>query len=645
MAPRAPRTTIAPPPPVPLEHGQDGRPVNPPPVVPDVITRLAPDTNTDTNSGHTTIIDVVPDFRFPLMSWLYSVSHGIQSSVFASSPIASPASLIAYTMMMYIGLLFHNDAKLRFVPSPFATAILNDHLPLHVFDLMLDLLVPSFASYEFEALRSHFDDLSENLCYFGSLAGSQFFHDFGRHFPVSIFITLHNLMSQLPGNTTYETLAGYFYSATVATVTIGNNDVNMTPGHYFGSTFRTATPAAQRYRNWLNSTIDNFISTQAIRVVNANATVTRLPVTTPAAVTPANFNPYLYLLGYLPDNANSILELLRNMNDFVRSSFPQSRPLRAFTQLGTQEICRHLIFDSVLPTWHTNAAPSRTEINDAGLFGPAFVPRSPADFSAAINFLVARPAPATTGTPPAIPVSRGRRNSSDTTSHLVSLVATSATDPAPFEEPLVRMFDAARHVLARAIIFDPSSSATAHLAAVITSGKIIEAHDISAIGITVASAALPLGTMNSEFVLGSIPYSQIRDGTTQAPVTIRRRNFARRLRIPQIIIRSLPQSLIVPIFRPELVRPASTHTDTLSALLPGTDRPAQIADARDGINVFAQPLGSPAPSIPNEYHHLWTSYRYYDNESRTWYALPTLRHIYGTRARHFATDHPSLRLH
>nr|BBU59832.1 capsid protein [Rosellinia necatrix partitivirus 11] len=652
MATRA-RQAIAPPPAPPIQTGEDGRPIVPPPIVESVIERLAPDQNTVSDSGTSTTLDVFPDNRDPHAAWIYSIAHSVENSVYARSPLASPASLMAYTMLMYTGMMFYCDAYLRPVPSAFAAAILNDQNQLLLFQQLIDLHVPQFAHSTFEALCPHFDDLATNLMYFGSFASASLNHDFGRLIPITMYTELHNLLAVLPTNTSYPTLAYAYYTSVIATMTLGTTNVSITPAHLCAALY-TDNNNERRYHNWFERSIDSLITANAIRVVNATATVTRLFFHAPANYTNAagEFNPYLFAIGYNFDNREAILHLARNMNDFTHHVFSQSKPLRAYTQFGSQEIVRHLSFDSVLPTWHTLPVPANSQSpTDAqkNLFNGVTAPRTSTQFAATISFLVDRPAPAVTNTPAAIPLVAGEQPAAPNDQDgMAQLVLADPANPPATPGPYVRLFNVQNHVSARALIFDPSSSSRAHLAAVMISGKKIEVNDISMIGLPTPHVLRPLGRMNSQHILGAIPFSKIANSGSQSATIVRRRDWSANYRVAQAFFQGLPQQVILPLFRPGLVQPTSTATppgNVIAAFLPGVSFGSQAQHAADGINVFSSQLGSTHATIPDGHFRIWSSYRHYDTESRTWYMLPTIRHIYGTRARFFGTEHLAIRLH
>nr|QOI17258.1 capsid protein [Caloscypha fulgens partitivirus 6] len=645
MASRAPRTSI-PMPSLPMTTATDQRPAEPIPIVPDIVTRLAPSTNTRSSSGDTIIIDVITDNREPLCSWIYSIGHSIPSGLYSTNPMASPASILAYTQIMYVAFAFTIDAKLRFTPTPAAYNILNDAMQTLIFETLLEFPVPAFAHLEFDALRPHFDDLSDNLCYFASLGSSSFFHDFGRLIPATAFTAMHNLLAQLPTNTNYASLAANYYGLTITQADLGPNQaVNLTPGHYFGTCTTSQTQNTYHYYpNWFNRRIDNLLTANAIRVVNASATVSRLPMFTPANVTPANYNPYLYAIGYDYRNAGSILELVRNLAGFIKEIFPASRPLSAYTQMGTPEIARHLVFNSCLPTWHTGNAPSSAQLlaENANPFRDYAHMRSPSQFATEINYLVNYPTPAANTTPASF-VGQNPVSANANTGRFAHLMTNSTNVN---EVHSARIFDDQLHSTPDAAIFDPTSRDLTHLAAVITSGKKIETNDSSAIGLLLPHPMYALNQQNAAHIQGAVPLRQIRDATTNSAFIVRRRTHSTAQRAAQILIRGLPSAITIPLFSNTFTTPVFTipaRDNVLDAIFPGI-APNVCNYAPFGLNAFAAPLGRNRTNIPDQFFPLWSSYRYFDTESQTWYMLPTLRHIYGTRARLFTTLHPSLRI-
>jgi hypothetical protein len=646
------RRPIAPPPQQPVETGDDNRPVVPAPLVPDTISRLEPANNTISNNGETVIIDVVPDMRFPLASWIYSISNNVQTSIYSDAPFASPASLLSYTMIMYYGFLFHCDASLRlFNMSKFAHSISNDQAQSQLFDSLLDMHVPSFADYEFSSLQPHNDELATHLHYFASLAGSSLSHDYGRIIPATVFARLHNLLATIPANSGYETLESRFYSQNAMHIVLGPTlTILVTNAQLFGRTILTSG-TTYRHANWLNMSIDSMLNANAIRVVNAQATVTRFFIEEPpaTALDDTTYNPYLLGIGYTNQNLFGLNRLLFIMNSFIKAKFPRSKPLRAYTQPGTQEIVRHLIFDSVLPTWHTHSEGTIPVPSASSTQGISQLPiRNPTEFASDVNFLVARPSPSKLTVPPAVPLTQGKQPSSDPAkdSIRVDLVSSSASSPDPTEN-LYRLFSAQRHVTPNMVIFEPSANTPAHLAAVILSGKITETHDISQIGMEIPHPTAPIGPQNSQFIMGSIQLRYIQNAGSQNPLVSRRRNWQRFARIAQTFFISCADKVLLPFFSPS----DSTPTAAISSpgnhpepFLPGVRFNNQVTSALDGINVFSTALGSNHVNLPDQTFRLWTSYRFYDVETNNWYWLPTLRHIYGTRSRLFGSTHPSLRL-
>jgi len=189
---------------VPTDHAHNSDAPVPPNPLHDIISAIRPESTIFSGEGALFNLNVVPDHRMPLLSWLYSIQRQVTSSTYSSHPCASPSSLTSYTYAMYVALLFHNDASLRLHASSHACDVMQNFYVNQFFDRFLDLPVPTFAALDFEALRFYHDRAS-NLVSIGSLAGFSFTHDFGRFFTTGTFFRLHDLLAKLPGNTPLST--------------------------------------------------------------------------------------------------------------------------------------------------------------------------------------------------------------------------------------------------------------------------------------------------------------------------------------------------------------------------------------------------------------------------------------------------------
>lgn len=648
----APRQTIPPSAPAPIPTADEGRPPVPPYAGPDLITTINASGNVTSDDGPQTIIDVVPDMRFHLLSWIYSIQHAIPASAYAASPHASPASLLAYTMIMMIGQLYFCDAYLRPSMTLAASKIYNDSVLSMFFNLLLDMPVPTFAINEFEALRPYFDDMATNLCFIPSLGGSTFLHDFGRHFPAATFISLHNLMANLPANTSPAALSHSFYTTPVASVTFDNGatHVTVTPSMMFGL-YMSGMTNDRLTSNWLNQRINRIVTALAIRPAFTAPTIGPLPVDQVSFANDQDYSPYEFLTGLSTHNVNPMIQLVRSVGSFVSSVFPSSRPLRDFTQLGSIETARHLVFDYPVPTWTTAA-----DTPSADLFTAPIAYNDHNTYAAHIRFAVALGNPTTT------PVSGNAYYNSrfypapDDFAELPNVYnvqlneeddpSSNARDPIKYVTNVSSTRPNARSLAdPNCLIFDPSSSGTAHLAAVIIAGKIIEEYDLSGATTPFPRPDVPLHTINGTLISGAVPIRNVRPAIVNRTFwTFIDPGTPSLASLPQGFHRGTLGPLRIPVSRKGIVCFANSSGATDERTFPGAEFDTDSRYPDLSVNFFGYHLGRRNVSIPSI--HLWSSYRFQDMKpgSHAWYMLPSLLPIYGLRVRHHGSIHPSLRI-
>jgi hypothetical protein len=644
----APRQTIPAPPPV--AAAQDPNAPAPPNPLHDITQAINAPANVTSNEGDLFILDVVPDHRFPLLSWLFSVPRVLQPTAYSQAPNASPASLIGYTYLMYIALLFHNDAYLRPTPSKFARAILSDYYLAQFFQSLLDLPVPAFAVNEFEALRFFNHDLASNLVAIGSLAGFDFAHDFGRFFTAGTFFGLHALAATLPGNTTLSVAQLFFSKMTVATVTVSaNNNVNLAPGHLFGTVMNDVS-----YLNWLNTRLSAILNQSEIRSMASRPNAGRIPMFAIPVQPLADINPYTFMMSLSSDNTELILNWTRNLASFVTTTLPTSRPLRTYTQTGSTEVLRHLIFEAPPPTWHAETLGQQTLLNPTPDNQNPFRIGNPlsshSQFATARNFRTRTGLPAPTipaANPPATLLTAARPTAVVNQFHaslVMPAAAPNTTDPIAR-----RRLTADGHfaLTPRAVIFEPTSdaTATAHHVAVLTSGKIIESSDLTGIVLPLLHPRRNLYMQNTHYLSGAVLLAQTRSALTNDHFDIHQVTDEELLRSPLGIIRGFFTRVRIPWFRQGVIDSATSlaGNNQSSTVIAGAFGVPHSHRSIDSTNVFLS-ADNHAIVVPENTWTIWSSYRHFNPEAQEWYVLPSLRHIFGTQARSFLTDHPSRRI-
>jgi hypothetical protein len=146
------------------ETGDDGRPIIPPMVTPDLHTRLANPHQYETDPGTNEVLHNVIDFRFPLIAWITTISTNLDISSFSSSPAASPQSLLGYCFSLVVAFNWFSDICHNLAPSQYAQTLLDTRSSFVSFvEDMLDLNVPSFMVPELLQWQTVFAEFAATL--------------------------------------------------------------------------------------------------------------------------------------------------------------------------------------------------------------------------------------------------------------------------------------------------------------------------------------------------------------------------------------------------------------------------------------------------------------------------------------------------
>jgi hypothetical protein len=644
--------------PAPIPQATDGSAPNPPPPANhSIIDAINASGNVTLDDGAQVIIEGQPDMRFPVSSFIYSIQASITATAYQANPHASPASLLAYTIIMYTGLLFFNEYTQRPSFTTVAATIQNDIIYSSFFNALLDLPVPPFADMEFNSARTFFHPLATNLVICPNLCAASFLHDFGRLIPAATFIRLHNLMSNLPANTTPAALAHAFYTSTVALVefTAGTN-VNITPAMLFGASHGNYT-----YNNWFRNRIDRIVTALAIRPVFTGPTIGPLPVSPLPNANNNNFNAYLWLTGLDHDNYDTLLQFVRSLGSFTKSIFPSAKPLRDYAQTGTSSSAGHLIFIAPVPTWSTSAttftAPSGSTAGTPDFLSTATNVRSHTSFARDTTFLVAPRDPTTQPTAANEYWTAHRLRAPDPAVNFgyAPEVTESAAPAAGTLDPLHWLVsgnpaNANEHTphqmtTPNCLIFLPSDITPGSLASPITSGFVIENYDISATILPNARPDMTLHATNATLVLGSIEISNIYTAlNTNVRLHVQHVPAFDHTTVPQGYLRGPHDWIRFALARNGIIRTISATAGHLANHFLGMLPVNNVRRPHQAINAFLRPLGS-HHGIDVHHAHLWSSYRFRERQGNTIVIsmIPSLRPIFGAQARHAQSQHPTLR--
>lgn len=627
----------------PTPVAQDPRTSGLPHPLRDLIDAIKANSNIASNSGSPYTLDVIPDHRFPLISWLHSVRKGIPRAYYSGSPGASPASLIGYTYAIYIALLYLNDVYLRPTPSRYASDVKESKYSTF-FDKFKDLPVPPFAEMDFEALRFFSPDIASNLATIGSAAGFSFQHDFGRFFTTYTFFGLDDLLACEANGYPLFSAQAMFPRMPVAEIELSNTrTLKLTPSHLFGLIQDDIS-----YSNWLNVRLTSILSFDEAMANRSNARPP--PISATPKISVDDINPYLFMMSISDDNIASLQRRMTALSSFTLKAFPAAKTLRSFLRPGSAEPLRHLIFELPPPTWHSldieakirsgEATGTSDPFLEAAKTGSSF---SHTAFARELNFRTAehRTRPVTDG--PGTLQAAALITPTDSWQPNLVVAGPSPEKPEPgaqFRFTLERPPSTTPDT----VIFEPTASSepAADQVHVITSGKLIEIGDISSIVMPVPNPRRLALNENTHYSLGSIPAHLIRHATAMTPTNIRYVDDEDLKPPPFGFTLGSIDRLTHPVFRPGAIFPATNPRNiaNASALVPGAVSVPNSSNAFASTNVFLSPTPN-GYNIPDQSVTFWSSYRHYDTETETWLWLPTLRHIFGTQTRTAQTIHPS----
>nr|UDL14378.1 MAG: putative coat protein [Alphapartitivirus sp.] len=640
------------------ETGDDGRPIIPPMITPDLHTRLANPHQYETDPGPQEVLHNVIDFRFPMIAWIITIMTNLDISAFSSNPAASPQSLLGYCFSLVVAFNWFSDVCHNLAPSRYAQSLMDANQTFVNFvEDMLDLNVPSFMAPELLQWQSIFSQFAPTLRRITCFDTADFPHDFGRHFPSTIFFGLHNQLASIAARSTYSEIAKLFYSSTVATVTVAGNAIDLTPANYFAASFRTGTTAPYGtafFRNWLNQTVDLLLAPNSVRTAFGTVTIRRLQLDTISYTDFDAYNPYTFLMSWNHQNDLPLRSIFSELSDWTKKTFPSAQPLRNYIQTGSRPLVQYLSFRTVLPTWHTQITPAKADYgNEDHIFFATSM--TAADFASRIAFCADRSALPNAPDANNILVAPGRDlETPPTGSTRIDLVRpTPSTAPAdPANSTIKRSFNTNDMYLAHCRLIQSSELAPASFGPILTSGLLIEVNSISMIGFPTPSPNRPLHLDNSRYCLGGIRLSNTKTAFTGTGEVffVKRTNLGRPRDTTQFFAYGPSFRMMMPRFLQGIVQTGRNATDAnsgiawLARFFPGAWIYDNVRRAMDTLNYFGQQIDSQNNFIPDNEIVFWSSFRYRHPRTREVYTMPSLEHLTGTQFRMVTSSHPAERI-
>lgn len=259
----------------------------PQPTVDALFSAMKIDEETTTSTGPFQTIDVVPDFRnitFQLVD--HSIKIYEQLSQLKLAFITPPSILAYFLSSIYTYGTVIDIYAVRESTSHYGSKYLDKELCQQYTYLSKYNIIPPFLKDIIRGLQHTLDPRRKNLAYMFSFAAFSFDHDFGRIYPIHMFLILHDLLAEYP-NQSVDFIWQLWLDTTL--ITHDNNIVKV--ANVIGGAYN-------------NNIVNNYMTTQLRKLllpVLMNATTHRnvyttfdIPSTT-QQIPLANTNPYFYL--------------------------------------------------------------------------------------------------------------------------------------------------------------------------------------------------------------------------------------------------------------------------------------------------------------------------------------------------------------
>lgn len=298
-----------------------------------------------TDIGPSATIDVIPDFTQVI---LQLVDHSIkiyEQIAQLSVPYITPASLLAsFLDSIYTYGAIADIYMVRETTSYYGNVVLNMPHVYQAFNLAMHNAVPAFLQQIIRAYQFTFDPHRKNLAYIYSFATFSFDHDYGRIYPIHMFIALHNILATSGPTDTHATLWIKWLNYEV----IKTETETLTVAHLIGGAIND-----NLIENYITIALHRLLSPAALVGARQRKILEPFEFEIPTQPTFNLINPYIYLLPHEP----LMVPIMMNFRNLMRAATNQfateSVPLAdLFTIDSGAQIMSHVYSQPTLPTFH-----------------------------------------------------------------------------------------------------------------------------------------------------------------------------------------------------------------------------------------------------------------------------------------------------
>lgn len=490
------------------------------------------------DEGEHFIIDVQSDLRFLFATFIATTTKEYPKLEVKEFPAVTPASYVAYKMVLFHTIYLLNDIHNRITPSPEAQLWRNDTERKDLLAKILACKVPPDVGLLLESISMAQDPKHPRLRYVPTFAAASFDHDYGRLIPPAICIVAHNALANYQINSKPTLMRRSVYHSHI--MTYANHFVRI--GNILGKYGSDQTNAPVTHNNWINRRFDTIFAPNVMRSLLQRPTVLNIPYEAPI-YTEQNFNVYDYLLGYSTENFVNIKDFLTAFTEFITFHNLSTKTLSDYFDLEPNvNILTHSIERVTLPTWHVLDIPA------PGVDEPLLLTDSA--YAELVNFMV----PVNDGAEDMLPPD-GVINPD---LYLVGPEPYDPIHPVTSFESFSKAF-----VHPDVLWFQPLSKDPDAIASALALGIKIEQESLDGVSIPLPNPEDVLTVTNSQYLQGSLPLALITRlkpsrVIENAFIITKRHLHTQKNRPMSIILRDMTQN-VVPRFCRNACREAFHH--------------------------------------------------------------------------------------
>jgi hypothetical protein len=581
-----------------------------------LLAQMSIDVKNTTSNGNHAVIDFQGDFRPILMALCFYAAQFYDALDVKQHSKVSPPSLVAYFLFVIYSFYLISDLEARPTPSVH-TRFLSTPEFLDFKAFILQLPVPDFLVKFFQAAAPTADPRRPNITYVPSFACFSYYHDFGRLFPIAIFIQCHNFVISQKTNDAPEDLINKMMGLNV----YGSRRI----GNFFGQMLDDGT-SNNSYAHQLFQAFEGVINPALARSRSQRNVYSRITHhVQPYTSTP---NPYQLMMSCDEDNVSETMTLMRQIQTTISAKYKIAGPLASvIASLSGMNITIHGYSNFATPTWH-NHTVKQNETSSTVITAKTF--------STLTRFLVLPDrAPDTDLKYPT------DESTIDKLLYLVKKGKKSATAPVhyPADSDLVT-FSGRNTSVPTIRVLDPYDYNATTFHNIYLSGSIIESLEIDGSAVPLPNTDTVLDDENTQFLQSAIPLSDVHRATniyyrTTGAIWAERR-------VPQGPQGQAAATLLFDISENRLPNFDQNIHGALPTSLPGFNIRPHVSlwtsiYSKIGFRLpNADEKEHSRPELPDKGKFLvWSPYRYYNGKVMTstpenYFMLTNLRTVFGT---------------